>query len=166
MKNRMISVMLMAGLFFQMYSGAAFSSALAKMNILSLSAEPEAPEQAAVLSKILALKELQTFWPKNEDGTLKTICIQQYPTEFSARVTAALANREVQFCSRESVVTSQPEAYIIFRYFAVEQGSARATVNFFYNCHAGKLNIASFTIDLKQEGDNWSVTQIVNGGTR
>jgi hypothetical protein len=166
MKNRMILVMLMAGLFFQIYSGVAFSSTLVKVNMHKLFVEPEAQEQAAVLSKILALKELQAFWPKDADGMLQTVCIQQYPTVFNVLVTEALDTREVQFCSRESVVDSQPEAYMIFRYFTVQKGSACATVNFFHNCHAGKFNMATFTIDLKLEGDNWIVTHIEDGGTR
>ena len=125
-------------------------------------------DQAAVLQKILELPDLQQYYPKNGDGSLKQICIMQYTTAFSAEVTAALDASKVVFRSREAITANQTEAYFIFRSMTLEAGSANASFTYFYNFDytSNQSKMLTVNIDLQKSGTTWSVTNVNLGGGR
>jgi len=125
-------------------------------------------DQAAVLQKILELPDLQQYYPKNGDGSLKQICIMQYPTAFSADVTTALDASKIVFRTSETVMINKEEAYFMFRSFTVEQQSCKVVLNYFFNPNTGnnQSSNVSYTIELSKTGSVWNVTNQTLGGTR
>ena len=54
-------------------------------------------DQAVVVQKITELPDLQQYYPKNTDGSIKQLCISQFPTEFPAGVSVAFDASKVVF---------------------------------------------------------------------
>lgn len=125
-----------------------------------------AVDQAAVLKKIIGLQELQPYFPKNADGSVRQLCIVNYPVEFSAEVVALFDVSQVVFRSREAVTAAQPEAYFAVRRMAVEQASATATINFIYEADpvAGKFKMLIVNAILQKENNAWTLTNLTIGG--
>jgi hypothetical protein len=125
-------------------------------------------DQAAVLQKIIDLPGLQQYYPKNSDGSLKQLCISQFPTEFAAGVMAGFDASKVVFRTREAITANQAEAYFMFRSFNLDQSTCTAVVNYFYNFNyaSGQFNIVTCNIELQQSGTVWNVTNLNLGGTR
>ena len=127
-----------------------------------------ASDQAAVLQKILELPVLQQYYPKNGDGSMKQICIMQYPKAFSAEVIGAMDASKVVFRTSETVMINKEEAYFMFRSFTVEQQSCKVVLNYFFNPNTGnnQSSNVSYTIELSKTGSVWNVTNQTLGGTR
>jgi hypothetical protein len=125
-------------------------------------------DQAAVLQKITDLQELQQYYPKNADGSLKQLCISQFPTEFAAGVIAGFDASKLVFRTREAITANQEAAYFMFRSFNLQPGTCTAVVNYFYNFNytSGQFNIVTYNIELQKTADGWHVTNQTLGGTR
>ena len=127
-----------------------------------------ANDQAAVLQKIIELPDLQQYYPKNGAGSLKQICIMQYPTAFSAEVTTALDASKVVFRSREAIEASHTEAYFIFRSLEVDANSAKAIITYFYNFDytSNQFKMLTINVELQKSGAVWNITNVNLGGGR
>jgi hypothetical protein len=125
-------------------------------------------DKAAVLQKILDLPEMLEYYPKNNDGSMKQLCIMQYPTTFTSDVTSALDVSKMEFRSSEAIKASMIPAYFAFRVFEVETNTATATVNYFYNYNweNGEFKVLTINIDLQKSGSEWSVLAHVIGGDK
>ena len=125
-------------------------------------------DQAKVLQKITDLPDLQQYFPKNADGSVKQLCISQYPTEFPARVIAEFDASKVVFRSPEAITANKEAAYFMFRSFNLQPGTCNAVVHYFYNYNydSGQFKIITYTIELQKTADGWNVTNQTTGGNR
>ena len=111
---------------------------------------------------------MQQYYPKNTDGSIKQLCISQFPTEFPAGVSVAFDASKVVFRTREAITATQTEAYFMFRSFNMQPDTCIAVVNYFYNFNytSGQFKVVTYNIGLQKTADGWNVTNQTLGGTR
>lgn len=122
------------------------------------------PGQASVLQKIFALPEVVKYWPVKADGSQGTLLVQQYPVEFSREVTDQLKSLPVRFCSVETTRAHQNEPCLVFRAMKMEGATLRVTLNLFHDRQNGKAAMALINVELQQQGNDWIITHVTDGG--
>ena len=127
-----------------------------------------ATDQAAVLQKIIDLPELQQYYPKNDDGSLKQIYITQYLTAFSEDVSVSKSGEKVMFLPPDQIRDKKAEAYFTFRNFGMDQNKTNTTFNFFYNYNydSGQFKMLTINLEMHKSGDGWAVSTLNIGGDK
>jgi hypothetical protein len=125
-----------------------------------------AVDEAAILQQILDLPDMQQYYPKKTDGSLKQLCIMNSPNTFTGDVSSVLDVSRVEFRSSESIKEGMIPAYFAFRVLEVDKATATATVNYFfnYNYSSGEYKVLTINVDLQKSGNNWSVLAHIIGG--
>jgi hypothetical protein len=116
-------------------------------------------DSTLVLQKIINLPELQQYLPIESDGSIKQLYIAKYPVSFSSDISLSKDGRKVKFMSTSELTENKIEAYFMFRNLKINQNSAGANVNFFYdfNYTSRQFKSLTITIELFKNGKVWSV---------
>jgi len=125
-----------------------------------------AADEAAILKQILDLPDMQQYYPKKTDGSLKQHYIMNNTDTFSDELSAVLDVSRVEFRSSEAIKAGMIPAYFAFRILVVDTATATATVDYFYNYNynSGEYKVLTINIDLQKSGNNWSVLAHVIDG--
>lgn len=125
-------------------------------------------DKSAVLQKIIDLPELQQYYPKNADGSLKQLYITQHLVAFPADLSVSKSGSQVLFLTHEEITAKKAEAYFTFRSFGMDQNAANSSLNFFYDYDygAGQFKMLTINLELHKTGEAWNVSSLNIGGDK
>jgi hypothetical protein len=110
-----------------------------------------------VLEKCVALPSLQSYLPKNADGTYKPLIVLQHGVHFVPSLNAQHQGQSLQFVDKGQLAASNANGHFYFHTFRLEND--QATVEFAFNYQQG-LDAKSqmLTVQLQKSNAAWSVT--------
>ena len=120
-------------------------------------------DTAAVLLKCIDLPELQKFYPEESDGSLKPICIMQYPVAFSLQQDLNFKGKKALFLTRPMIYEKKIKSFFLFHNLEIIDNKANVTFEFDYYSNSN-LNVIKLNAVLLKTGDIWNVTETKNIG--
>ena len=120
-----------------------------------------AKDSTDILLKCVELNELQQFYPTETDGSLKPICIMQYPVSFSSEIELIYKGKKALFLTRPIVYEKNIKAFFLIH--VIEITGDKATVTFEFDYYLNSiLNIIKSTAVLQKNDNTWSISETIN----
>jgi hypothetical protein len=125
---------------------------------VSLFAQDSNKETSTVLLKCIELTELQQFYPAEADGSLKPICIMQYPVSFPSGIELEYKGKKVLFLTRPMVYEKNIKAFFLIHKIDITE--SKATVEFEFDYYSNNnLNVISTTAFLIKRENIWIISE-------
>ncbi len=117
-------------------------------------------DSSLVFQLCLDMPELQSFYPKNEDGSYPPVYVMQFPVAFPSDIAVSKFQQNIVFESRGDIYTNKREAFFIVKSFLIEGDSA--TVVFDYNHHYTSSPAAlEVKLTLQKTGTEWAISNTI-----
>lgn len=111
-----------------------------------------------ILLKCIELTELQQFYPTGTDGSLKPICIMQYPVSFSPEFELLYKGKKALFLTRPMIYEKNIKAFFLIH--AINISGNKATVTFEFDYYSNNnLNIINTTVVLMKTENTWVISE-------
>jgi hypothetical protein len=114
-------------------------------------------DQAQVLQHCIDLPGLQKYYPMNDEGKPKQICILQHGVSFPPDIEVSKFGKSVLLCDKSQIAALGINSYFLFWEFKIDQNSAK--VDFVYNyIDSGTLpKMQKMTVELQKSNDSWAI---------
>lgn len=119
----------------------------------------ETSDQVQVMQKCIDLEGLQSFYPKNRDGSFKTLKVMQHAISFPHSIAVSHRGRSLDFIGKGEATGGFTEAYFLFNQFQITGRDAWVELVFYYDQSGsvGKMQVVS--LKLQKNGSTWTITQ-------
>lgn len=113
-------------------------------------------DQIKVLQKCIDLKELQDYLPGK---STQPLYVMQHGVSFDKDIKVSKNGKPLVFLSKQEIKSQQPQAYLLFWTFEINEKTAR--VSFVYNYDQNQSPKAVRTdLELNKQGAEWTVKTV------
>jgi hypothetical protein len=117
-------------------------------------------DHVAIIQQVVDHHELQHFFARGEDGSIKQRYVLQYPTYFTEEVAAAL-NEKTAIVAYESELPVNAATCFRFRVFEIEDSFATINANLYPDLQLyGEMQMIIVRIDLQRTRNEWIITNM------
>lgn len=113
-------------------------------------------DQIKVLQKCIDLKELQDYLPGK---STQSLYVMQHGVSFDKDIKVSKNGKPLVFLSKQEIKSQQPQAYLLFWTFEINEKTAR--VSFVYNYDQNQSPKAvRADLELNKQGAEWTVKTV------
>jgi hypothetical protein len=127
------------------------------MSISHIVAQPD-NDMSVLLQKTVDLSELQQYYPKNPDNSVKPLVIMQHGVSFPTNISVLHHSNPLVFKSKADIV-GEP-AYFLFWTFQIEPNNARVEFTYSYNVGTNAPQAQKASLTLLKSGGFWDIVNI------
>lgn len=116
-------------------------------------------DQTQILKKIIALPDMQKYYPMSTDGKTKQVIIEQHPMSFPKDLALSDATTKVVLMEMADVNSNNIASFYKFRSIETTGGTTKVVCHYFrnYDHQTNKSDIIAITAELSKSGSDWKI---------